>query len=161
MSQELECHTIKYIFAYNTRREYEDVFTQYFIYSIFILGRIYKWLFRAKIGAWFRMCGNTMGISTDVNSLSVKTNRERAMSIASTREMRNLIPGTCVPKHAKIFYILPKRDTQLTLEEDLKVFLYMAFIQKVLTLVRSLYNNAILNTKDWLYHHHLYVFLVK
>ena len=101
--------------------------------SIFILGRIYKWLFRAKIGAWFRMCGNTMGISTDVNSLSVKTNRERAMSIASTREMRNLIPGTCVPKHAKIFYILPKRDTQLTLEEDLKVFLYMAFIQKVLT----------------------------
>ena len=109
----------------HTRREYEDVFTQYFLYnSIFILGRIYKWLFRAKIGAWFRMCGNTMGISTDVNSLSVKTNRERAMSIASTREMRNLIPGTCVPKHAKIFYILPKRDTQLTLEEDLKVFVH-------------------------------------
>ena len=102
-----------------------------------------------------------MGISTDVNSLSVKTNRERAMSIASTREMRNLIPGTCVPKHAKIFYILPKRDTQLTLEEDLKVFVHAVFIQKVLTLVRSLSNNAILNTKDWLHHRHLYVFLVK
>ena len=62
-----------------------------------------------------------MGISMDVNSLSIKANRERAMSIASTREMRNLYPGTCVPKHAKIFYILPKRDTKLTLEEDLKV----------------------------------------
>ena len=75
-------------------------------YSIFILGRIYKWLFRAKIAAWFRMCGNTMGIERSVGP-AVKSN-QRAMSIASTREIRNLYPGTCVPKQAKIFYILPK-----------------------------------------------------
>ena len=82
------------------------------------------------------------------------------MSIASTREMRNLIPGSCVPKHAKIFYILPKRDTQLTLEEDLKVFVHGIHTESP-HIVRSLSNNVILNTKDWLYHHHLYVFLVK
>ena len=66
-----------------------------------------------------------MGIERSVGP-AVKSN-QRAMSIASTREIRNLYPGTCVPKQAKIFYILPKRDTKLTLEEDLKVCVFVFF----------------------------------
>ena len=84
--------------------------------SIFILGRIYRWLSRAKVAAWFRSA--FFSSSSDSSSNSTNNNR-RAMSVHKMREIRNHT-GCGGPK-PKIFYVLPKRDTQLTLEDDLKV----------------------------------------
>ena len=41
------------------------------------------------------------------------------MSVRKMREIRN--HTSCGGPKPKIFYVLPKRDTQLTLEDDLKV----------------------------------------
>ena len=84
--------------------------------SIFILGRIYRWLSRAKVAAWFRSA--FFSSSSDSSSNSTNNNR-RAMSVRKMREIRN--HTSCGGPKPKIFYVLPKRDTQLTLEDDLKV----------------------------------------
>ena len=75
-----------------------------------MLGKTYRWISRAKVAAWFR----------EAFSLGTSDNKHgESPSVEKMREIRksSMAPGSPQPK---IFYILPRRDEMLTLEQDLK-----------------------------------------
>ena len=83
--------------------------------SLFMLGRTYRWVSRAKVAAWFKQAFGAP-MTPKIIPSTPGGHKKRTPSIHKMREMRNAaIHGQ---KRAKIFYHLTPRNTPLTLEPD-------------------------------------------
>ncbi len=88
--------------------------------SLFMLGRTYRWVSRAKVAAWFRQAFAGGGGGSETPKPKLKTpGSKRSPSIFKMREMRNLALDD--QKRPKVFYHLTPRQPghTLTLEQNI------------------------------------------